>query len=146
MGGSPGDQWRMVGSKFGEATMWGGIVLHVYIKYKYSNYYLYSKMTRRSFFFENVSINPSCHMDWLSSFLRIPFQLINKPVLRAVLVSWNSSKKFLYYSNAEGIFPRKLFASRNQTDWPPYIVSVLIIMRDQTSFLIGWTAVVMVTE
>ena len=28
-------QWRTVGSKFGEATMWWGIVLNEYIKYKY---------------------------------------------------------------------------------------------------------------
>ena len=31
-------------------------------------------------------------------------------------------------------------------DWPPYIASVLSIKTEQASFLIGWTAVAMVTE
>ena len=59
----------MVGSKFGEATEWGGIALHVYIKYKYSNYYLWA--TAKSFIdlFSlkiNQSINSCSHEDWLS--------------------------------------------------------------------------------
>ena len=55
-------------------------------------------------------------------------------------------KKFLYESNTKNFFPRKLFSSRNQTDWPPYIASVLNIKIVQASFLIGWTAIAMVTE
>ena len=68
------NQWQMVGSKFGEATMWWVVVLNVYIKYKYWNEYLYSKITL-SFFFANLPINPLCHMDWLCSFLRNPFSI-----------------------------------------------------------------------
>ena len=46
----------------------------------------------------------------------------------------------------KSFFPWKLFASRNQTDWPPYIASILNIKIEQASFLIGWTVVAMVTE
>ena len=88
------------------------------------------------------------HAMWNDSVLSwgSPFQLIDKPVLRAVLVSWNYSKKFLYDSNTKSFLLRKLFASRNQMDWPPYIASVLDIKREQTCIIIGWTTVVMVTE
>ena len=34
----------------------------IYIKYKYSNYYLHSKIIHRSFFFANQSINSCSHV------------------------------------------------------------------------------------
>ena len=54
--------------------------------------------------------------------------------------------KKLHDSNTKSFFAQKLFASRNQTDWPPYIASLLNIKIEQASFLIGWAAVAMVTE
>ena len=126
--------------------MWW-VVLNVYIYiYKHSNYYLYSKITRRPYLFANLSISSSCHVGWLCSFLRIPFQLIYKPVRELFLCYGIPKKKCLYVSIIKSFFSRKLFASRNQMDWPPCIAYVLNIKREQTSVLIGWTAVAMVTE
>ena len=72
------------------------------------------------------------------SFMTIPFSIdTQKPVLTAVLDSSNSSKKFLHDSNTKSIFPRKPFASRNQTDYPP-VRRFCTEYKDRTSQLSYW--------
>ena len=73
------NQFTVADGGFG---IWGGldvmrgcIKCKLYIKYKYWNYYLYSKISRRSFLFANLSISSSCHVGWLCSFLRVLFSI-----------------------------------------------------------------------
>ena len=69
-------QWRRVGSKFGEAKMWRGIVSHVYIEYRDSNYYLYSNITRRSFSLQiNQLIHQALWVESVCSLMRILFSI-----------------------------------------------------------------------
>ena len=78
-------QWRTVGSKFGEATMWWGIVLHVYIK-QILKLLFYTAKSLDTF---SLKINPLIHRTmWVDSVVSLgsPFQLIHKAVLRTVLM------------------------------------------------------------
>ena len=80
------------------------VVLHAYIKYKYSNYYLHSKITRRPIFFANQSIN-----SWLSvASWGSLFNWYTKPVLTAVLEPSNSSKNVSTRSKHEKHLPTEV--------------------------------------
>ena len=63
----------------GGFQIWGGhdvmkyCITCIYIEYKYSNYYLQSKITRRSFFFINQLIHRVMWVDSVCSFMRIHF-------------------------------------------------------------------------
>ena len=134
----------------GGFEIWGGhdvmsCIKCICIKYKYSNCYLYSNITRRSFSLQSYQLIH--HATWVdSSSLGIPFSIDTQA--RAESLPWvvEFLKKNLHDSNMKNFFPCKLFESRNQMDWPPYVASVLNIKTEQASFLIGWTAIAMVTE
>ena len=98
-------QWRTVGSRFGEATMWWGVVLNVCVYvciyiYIYLFIYLYiintqiiictTKALVDIFLSANLSISSLYYVGWLCSFSRIPFSIDIQVSARAVLVSWNS--------------------------------------------------------
>ena len=138
----------MVGSKFGEATVWGGIVLQVYIKCKYSNYYLYSKIIHISFFFANQSINSCSHVGWLClQFHEDPFSIDTQSQCWQPFLSHQIPQKSFYMiqtwkASSHG---SSLQVGIRQTGLL-YGVPVLNIKTEKASFLIDWTAVTMVTE
>ena len=74
-----------------------------------------------------------------------PFQLIHNPVLRAVLESWNSSKKCYTIQTRKASFRGSSLQVGIRRTGFLYGSSVLNIKTEQASFLIGWTAVTMVT-
>ena len=123
--------------------MWWGIALHVYI----NTQIICSSKSLDLFALQiNQLIHQATWVDSVCSFMRIPFSIDPPASRREPSLSRGIPKKKLHDSNTNSFFPRKLFASRNQTDWPPYIASALNMKTEQASFLIGWTAVAMETE
>ena len=74
------------------------------------------------------------------------FQLIHRPMLKTVLESWNYSKKIYTIQTRKASFHRRSLQIGIRRIGLLYGASVLNIKTEQASFLIGWTAVTMVTE
>ena len=71
---------------------------------------------------------------WVGSVVS-PFQLIHKPLLRAILELWNSPKKFLHNSNMKNFFPWKLFANRSMGGSPGESSEELVMKEKRKK---GW--------
>ena len=86
-------------------------------------------------------------VDSVCRFMRIPFSIDTQS--SAESSSWVMEflkKNILHDSNTKSIFPRKLLQVGIRRTGLLYGGSVLNIKTEQASFLIGWTAVTMVTE
>ena len=134
-----------MGSKFGEATMWWGIVLHVYIKQIGLLKLLF--YTAKSLYIFSLKINQLIHrtrwVDSVCSFMRIPFSTDTQGSAenRSWVVEFlkNVFTRFKHHEKLVSVES----LCKEESD---RLASVLNIKTEQVSFLIGWIAVAMVTE